>query len=209
LAGARTLTGALVPLKGSAPTNNNFVSGDYNRKTGLIGNGSNKYIDSNRANNADPQDDAHLALYVSSAYTGGSGTYAIYASAGNADGGSYSYLAFYSANNFSGLNGVSAYNRTSSFVSIGSYSSTGFMGCTRSASGSFTGRVGGSNTTLSQTSKIPAAYDVAIFAENYQGAIADYADCRIAFYSIGENLTLSLLDARVTQLISDYAAAIP
>ena len=47
LAGARTLAGALVPLVGAAPTNNNFVSGDYNRKTGLIGDGSTKYLNSN------------------------------------------------------------------------------------------------------------------------------------------------------------------
>ena len=38
LMGARTLTGALTPLVGSAPTNFNFVSGDYARKTGLKGN---------------------------------------------------------------------------------------------------------------------------------------------------------------------------
>jgi hypothetical protein len=37
LSGARSLSGALVPLKGSAPTNNNFVSGDYVRTTGLVG----------------------------------------------------------------------------------------------------------------------------------------------------------------------------
>jgi hypothetical protein len=48
MAGARTLAGALVPLKGTAPTNFNFVSGDYNRKTGLVGDGSTKYLDSNR-----------------------------------------------------------------------------------------------------------------------------------------------------------------
>jgi hypothetical protein len=56
LAGARTLNGALVPLAGTAPTNFNFVSGDYNRKTGLVGDGSSKYLNSNRNNNADPQD---------------------------------------------------------------------------------------------------------------------------------------------------------
>ena len=33
--GPATLTGALVPLKGPAPTNVNFVSGNYNRKNGL------------------------------------------------------------------------------------------------------------------------------------------------------------------------------
>jgi hypothetical protein len=54
LAGARTLTGALVPLAGTAPTSFNFVDGDYNRKTGLVGDGSTKYLDSNRNNNADP-----------------------------------------------------------------------------------------------------------------------------------------------------------
>jgi hypothetical protein len=47
MAGARTLTGALVPLKGTAPTNYNFVPGDYNRKTGLVGDGSSKNLNSN------------------------------------------------------------------------------------------------------------------------------------------------------------------
>lgn len=44
LCGARTLAGALIPLKGGAPTNNNFVSGDYNRKTGLLGNAATKSL---------------------------------------------------------------------------------------------------------------------------------------------------------------------
>jgi hypothetical protein len=48
LAGARTLNGALVPLVGTAPTNFNFVDWCYNRKTGLVGDGSTKYLDSNR-----------------------------------------------------------------------------------------------------------------------------------------------------------------
>ena len=70
LAGARTLNGALVPLAGTAPTNNNFVSGDYNRETGLKGNGTTKYLNSNRANNADPQNSNHNAVYVTEALTG-------------------------------------------------------------------------------------------------------------------------------------------
>lgn len=47
--GARTLPGALVPLYPGMPTPTNigFVSGDYNRATGLKGDGSSKYIDSN------------------------------------------------------------------------------------------------------------------------------------------------------------------
>jgi hypothetical protein len=64
LAGARTLSGALVPLVGTAPTNFNFVSGDYNRKTGLVGDKSTKYLDSNRNNNADPQNSSPPRLLL-------------------------------------------------------------------------------------------------------------------------------------------------
>jgi hypothetical protein len=70
MAGARTLSGALVPLKGASPTNFNFVSGDYNRKTGLKGNGITKYLDSNRNNNADPQNSRHVSIYASTISTG-------------------------------------------------------------------------------------------------------------------------------------------
>jgi len=47
LAGARTLDGALVPLVGTAPTNFSFVAADYDRKTGLKGNGTFKRVDTN------------------------------------------------------------------------------------------------------------------------------------------------------------------
>jgi hypothetical protein len=55
MAGARTRLGAMTPLVGPAPTSFNFGNNDYNRKTGLVGDGSAKYLDSNRNNNADPQ----------------------------------------------------------------------------------------------------------------------------------------------------------
>jgi hypothetical protein len=64
LAGARTLAGALVTLVGTAPTNVNFVSGDYDRKTGLLTNGTTKYLNSNRNNDLDPQNSRHLAVYT-------------------------------------------------------------------------------------------------------------------------------------------------
>lgn len=61
--GARTLAGALVPLKGPAPTNSGFVSGDYARKTGLTGNGSSKYLNSNILQNSLPASSHALAWY--------------------------------------------------------------------------------------------------------------------------------------------------
>jgi hypothetical protein len=47
LVGPSTYQGAFVNIKLSGnPTNNNFVSGDYNSLTGLQGNGTNKWLDS-------------------------------------------------------------------------------------------------------------------------------------------------------------------
>ena len=53
--GPRTLAGALRPLKGPVPTNVGFLSGNYNRKSGLGDTANlNKYIDSNVAMNTIP-----------------------------------------------------------------------------------------------------------------------------------------------------------
>jgi len=60
LAGARTLEGALIPLVGAPPTNNNFIANDYNREIGLKGNGIDKYLNTNRQNNIDPQNSKHF-----------------------------------------------------------------------------------------------------------------------------------------------------
>ena len=60
--GPRTLAGALVPLKGTAPTNNGFLSSNYNRKTGL-GDPSNtsKWLNSNVLQNSLPASSHALA----------------------------------------------------------------------------------------------------------------------------------------------------
>lgn len=64
LAGARTLNGALIPLKGSAPTNNGFTNLDYSRQLGLIG-ADGKYLDSNRATNTLGTNNGFLFVFVS------------------------------------------------------------------------------------------------------------------------------------------------
>ena len=71
MAGARTVAGAIIPLRGNAPTNNNFVAGDYSRTLGLIGDASTKFI-STSYNNTDaefPQDNTHISCYVTQAPT--------------------------------------------------------------------------------------------------------------------------------------------
>ncbi len=72
LIGARTLSGILVPLTGISPTNFNFVSGDYVRRTGLVGNASTKYLNTNRLPLEDGLNSYHMAVWMSSAASGAS-----------------------------------------------------------------------------------------------------------------------------------------
>jgi hypothetical protein len=199
LMGARTLSGALTPLVGSAPTNvsNNFVSGDYNRETGLVGNASNKALDSNRANNADPQNDHHMAVYLSS--IGNNNT--VYLGAGSSATTGATQLLNSNSNNFTRSRSTTGTGTNAALV-------TGFYGISRSSSSSYTMRNNGSNNTHSITSQTSATENVVVFARNDGSSYITHTNARIAFYCIGEALTLADLDTRVDTLYDDIAAAI-
>lgn len=207
LAGARTLSGALVPLVGTAPTNNNFVSGDYNRKTGLVGNGSTKYLNSNRNNNSDPQNSNHLAVYATTAATssgiGTSSLYPMYLGAGRAEYGSTQIGRNINGNLF-------FRNRARDAVTdVAPGTSTGLIAINRNVSSSSNFRMGGSTGTVAMTSLPPYNGNVYVYVDNHPGFSDTYCNARLTFYSIGESLDLALLDARVSALISAYSVAIP
>lgn len=194
LAGARTRLGSLVPLVGTAPTSFNFVDADYNRKTGLVGDGSSKYLNSNRNNNADPQNSKSIAIYVSSLPT----------------------ITIRPMIALDRLNTVSAGNsliyntltRVNDAVSSSYTASTEFIGVSRSSLTSYVRRSNNVNTTLNATSSTPLGVNLVLFADSLQKTPL-YSNARLAFYSIGESLDLALLDARVTALINAFAAVIP
>jgi hypothetical protein len=194
LSGARTLSGALMPLVGTAPTNFNFVSGDYNRETGL-GDASNttKYLDSNRNKFADPQDSMHISVYATiKAFRSG-------LNAGYIGAGSTGTALFASGSSqtlvFGGINGGTTFDPINIVP--------GFIGVNRNGPTSLQCRGGGSTLTASTASTSPANVTISLFRQ------PDYSNARLAFYSIGESLDLALLDARVTDLINAFAAAIP
>ena len=207
LAGARTLDGSLVPLVGTAPTNFNFVSGDYNRETGLVGDGSTKRLDSNRNNNADPQDSQHLAVYVSTAATSTSGTYPIYLGADDIASGGASHIGrmnnngdLYFRSRQTGIN----FNITKPG------NATGFVGMSRSVSTTYNVRRSAATVvpTVAGGNMISSTpFNGSIFV---YGSTANYqSNARLAFYSIGESLDLAALDGRVTDLMTAIGAAIP
>ena len=202
LAGARTLNGALQFLVGTAPTNNNFVTGDYTRKTGLLGNASNKFLDANRNNNADPQNSKHLAVYAT---TVGTNTSTFNSYIGALDTGGTSGRAEIDLTSSGTVNNMFAHSNTGATRTPGA----GLLGVSRASSSQLTARASGSSTTISSTSSTPSNRATYVFARSFNGSPNQYINARLAFYSIGESIDLALLDTRVTTLINAYAAAIP
>jgi len=206
LAGARTLAGALVPLVGAAPTNpaNVFVQADYSRKSGLIGNGSTKYLISNFLDNGVGQNNISLSCYQSSART---------ATATEGLIGVITTTPSFSATVLQATSGglVAGYSRAPSDNNPfgGSITSAKFIGVSRSTSGSYVLRDNSNNTTFSQTSASSVGINFYVFARNNNNALSIPTNARLAFYSIGESLDLALLDTRVTALINALTAAIP
>lgn len=198
LAGARTLSGALIPLVGTAPTNFNFVEADYNRKTGLVGNGSTKYLSTNRNNNADPQNSNHNAVWVSTAHVLPVAV-GQYIGSGAADAGRNNLAHNASATPVESF----ARNRTATAGNVGT-TALKFFGHTRSVSAEFVTRANGVNTTTAAVSAVPENAIVDVFRRG----TGSYTDARLAFYSVGESLNLALFDRRVTQLIDTLNTAI-
>ena len=199
LAGARTLSGALVPLVSTmpAPTNYNFVAGDYNRETGLKGDGSTKYLDSNRNANADPQDDSHISVFVSADIATSGQPYIGAADPFNEAGGSSV------GGNGAGAS-VFSRNRTSNPTFFVVPLQVGLLGNSRSSPSSYSVRYNGTNGVANETSSTPNNRNVVIFGR----ASTALTSSRLSFYSIGEALDLALLDARVATLMTAIDGAI-
>ena len=199
LAGARTLAGALTPLVGTAPTNvgGQFLAGDYNRKIGLVGNGTTKHLDSNRSANSDPRDNMHIAVAFYVATPNTARFIGAYSGAGTAD----DFLSNNVAINHLRCRSIAP----AVTLTIG----LGLYGVSRAAPNSFSIRVGGTNAAgTANTSTSPGSRTYFVFAQNDNGTAFERTSARLAFYSIGESLDLALLDARVTTLINAYSTAI-
>ena len=205
MAGARTVAGAITPLVGNAPTNNNFVAGDYSRTLGLKGNDSNKGLATGYNNNDTtnfPQNDSHISCFVSASQTDVSGvlvgTQATIGSILNINYNTATTIIF---RNRSGI------GRTAGVTPLG------FQASTRNNSANFFSRAtfsGGniSEATTISTSGSPSSQLFGVFC-GFSGTTAgQFSAARMSFYSIGKSLTLSSLDSRVTTLMNTLAGVI-
>jgi hypothetical protein len=199
LAGARTLSGALVPLVGSAPTNSNFVSGDFDRKNGLKGNGSTKRLNSNYFFPTSNQNNAHAACFASEITGAAKFLLGDAATIGSSSLTNIS-VSFAASQSFSRLNCVQQTTATLAPTS-------GTFAVSRSAGPSFNFRRNGATQIVSVSSAAPLQVAMSFFSRT--NSPASFFDGRLSFYSIGENLDLALLDTRVSNLMTALAAAIP
>ena len=204
LCGARTIAGALVPLAGTAPTAyGGWSSGDYNRETGLVGNGTTKYLDSNYAFPADLQDDMHLSGYVLEQPVSLGGFFtASYVSPG-------SLLNIALNSSATEAQSVMARSPFSGFASITVANANGFIGTSRSNGANVDIRADETQETDASTSSGVTALTQYIFCRNSAGVANNFFTGRVAFYSFGKSLNLAALDSRVSTLVSQIAAAIP
>lgn len=195
--GARTLSGALVPLAADmpAPTNFNLANGDYDRKTGVQLGGSGKYIDTN-ADNASAslgsQNNKHLAIYVpltSSTLT------RTYMRGGNSGIALTTALSVF----------VNSTAITVAGAHVTSDTAFPFIGVSRTQSSNFTLRARGATSQVTSTSSVPGAGSYVL---GWNGSTS-YTNCKMSFYSTGTALDLAILEARLITLSQALAAAIP
>ena len=206
LAGARTLTGALVQLipNASPITNINFILADRDRTLGVKGNGTDKYLNTNRASNADPQDNQHLSVYVTESHLGSSGTYI--------DSGLDNGDSLITKSSITGrMVFRSRHPGGGSLTVEGFVNPTGFIGVNRGESNTVNTRVASITTNFNNNSVAPTASNILVFARpRFSATETEFANARIAFFSIGEALLtgdtgLALLDARITTYMNTLA----
>jgi hypothetical protein len=191
LAGARTLGGALVPLTGAAPTNFNFVGGDYDRATGLVGDGSTKYLDTNVTDNEQgiTLNDMHLAVYKTET--------------GSTDGVRY-LIGANDSEIYTNFGSLITQSRGGSITS-GSATDNNFIGWSRSTSTGYNYRVNSVTTAQVLASTSVSNTNIGVFARTTPLINGTH---RLSFYSIGKSLDLAKLDARVSTLMTAIGAAV-
>jgi hypothetical protein len=152
LAGATTVAGARIAIKGNNLTNNNFVNADIGLKTGSTGNGTDKYWDSGYTGTVagTAQNDFHTLQYVS----------AIGTSTGT---------ALHGNNNWQFLRTLTR-NRAAN-NDIYTATTVGLFGMNRSVSGSYERVINNASpTTVTRTSSAANASPYYIHARSASGS---------------------------------------
>ena len=203
LCGPRTLAGALVPLRGDAPTaQGGWASGDYDRATGLAGDGTALYLDSNFPADSTDDDDHHIAVYVANGDPG------LHIDVGYTTATSYSQIFSNASSNlilyYLGRNSASY-----APSGIGEGNTTGLIGLAADSGNSFDFRFNQTTgTATASASQSLETLNYFVFARNNNATPDVYSQSKLSFYSAGTSLDLAKLDSRITAYVTAIGAAI-
>lgn len=195
---ARTLDGALINVisPGSSWINNGFLPGDYNRTTGLIGNGTTKYLNTGRASSADPQNDHSMWTHA----TTPANTFGMcYMGAGLlSDTGSTGMRVAVTTTN------VNFNSRASTANTDTGANAAGLIGMFRSNSSDFTSIGNGATAVNTRTSQSPNISNVFDYASGNGGTPTDFSNHRSCMSAMG--IAINLVALRV--VVNNYIARI-
>lgn len=201
MVGPRTLAGILEPLypDETLPTNTNFVSGDYNRKTGLLG-GTGKRIDFRDMSSGGPTINDHAqAVWITS--LGTAVTNRAFITSGPTAGTTGMVKSATAASFlFRSANSGSSNNTTVS------ESTVGFCGLSRSNSANFLTRIAGTtaNPTVASSSFHPEQCRLFQRTDGTQQFTG-----RMAFACFTTAIDLEAMETHLTAYINAVNAALP
>jgi len=186
---ARTLTGALIPLVGPDATSVGFVSGNYNRKTGLLC-GTGRYLRTGIADDSLPQDNFHMSLFGSFVNAG-----ITTAQAGVYIASAYSSVLYQVTNLLYAIN-----RRTITAQGALTPASPCFLGSSRSTSTGYTIRGNQVTFSATATSVTPSSLEHIACGVNNNGTLTGTSASNIMFYSLGTAVDLVALESRLLTL---------
>lgn len=175
--------GNLIPLHPNhdAGTLVNFETGDWDVVTGLKGDASTKYGNTNRNNTADAQNNHSMACYKTESDPLGSAAYRSPMGAGQTDVGGTSWITR-TIDDLTFVRGRSLGQNT--FVG----SSVGYQGMSRAAPSIYTFRANNTTNIISRESDGVFDGNILLFARGTPLSLANMSEARISFYHIGPHL---------------------
>lgn len=211
LGAARSITGALVPLKGPAPfrdgeAGNIFAPSSYLRKSGIKGSGGSspsRWLNTNRASNQDPADSKHISIFITEAPSGNLSQHNFFGANSFPVTGAGISLDYRFFNNGFFFDNNGGGSRTS--IAIDRI--TGFYGVSRSNSTNLsfilgTGFTGTISSSISANPRL-GINDTIFKINSLTAGNAGNTNARISFYSVGSGIDLNKLNLRVSGLMSD------
>jgi hypothetical protein len=163
-----------------------FVSGDHNAVTGLKGDGSTKYVNTNRNNNAEGQNSQSASVYIDTLHT--AGTAGTYFGAGGASNGSMQITRM----GATPANLITRSRSTTSTTTAGPGGAAGYTGISRDNGSNYSLRANAASATITQASQTPFNGNIFIFRTNDVSPL--YTDARLKAYHVGPSITQSVLE---------------